>query len=166
MGGRIVRGLSIRRSLHQAAGGLPRPFWFLFAGTFVNRLGSFVLPFLALYLTLARTYVNLNQIENTKETLNRMLALEDIDTEEYINVANLYLHMNQPDEASRIIKKAISDNPSPDFAESRDLVYSVLKLGDSAAGWCTRTVRWFGWVGDGQSSPAEPVSVVLSWSAL
>jgi len=87
----------------------------------------------ALYLTLARTYVNLNQIENTKETLNRMLALEDIDTEEYINVANLYLHMNQPDEASRIIKKAISDNPSPDFAESRDLVYSVLKLGDSAA---------------------------------
>ncbi|MCC6651443.1 MAG: MFS transporter [Candidatus Eisenbacteria bacterium] len=54
MGGGIVRGLSIRRSLHQAAGGLPRPFWFLFAGTFVNRLGSFVLPFLALYLTQER----------------------------------------------------------------------------------------------------------------
>ena len=87
----------------------------------------------ALYLTLARTYVNLNQIEDTKETLNRMLALEDIETEEYINVANLYLHMDQPDEASRIIKKAISDNPFPDFDESRDLVYSVLKLGDSAA---------------------------------
>ncbi len=62
-----------------------------------------------------------------------MLALEDIETEEYVNVANLYLHMNQPDEASLIIKKAISDNPFPDFAESRDLVYSVLKLGDSAA---------------------------------
>ena len=87
----------------------------------------------ALYLTLARTYVNLNQIEETKETLNQMLALEDIETEEYVNVANLYLHMNQPDEASLIIKKAISDNPFPDFAESRDLVYSVLKLGDSAA---------------------------------
>jgi len=87
----------------------------------------------ALYLTLARTYVNLNQIEDTKETLNRMLALEDIETEEYVNVANLYLHLNEADEASRIIKKAISDNPSPDFAESRDLIYSVLKLGDSAA---------------------------------
>jgi tetratricopeptide (TPR) repeat protein len=87
----------------------------------------------ALYLTLARTYVNLNQIEDTKETLNQMLALEDIDTEEYVNVANLYLHMDQPEEASRIIKKAISDNPSPDFDESRDLVYSVLKLGDAAA---------------------------------
>lgn len=87
----------------------------------------------ALYLTLARTYVNLNQIEETKETLNQMLALEDIETEEYVNVANLYLHMNQPDEASLIIKKAISDNPFPDFAESRDLVYSVLKLGDSTA---------------------------------
>lgn len=87
----------------------------------------------ALYLTLARTYVNLDQIEETKETLNQMLELEDIDTEEYINVANLYLHMDQPDEASRIIKKAISDNPFPDFTESRDLVYSVLKLGDSEA---------------------------------
>ncbi len=87
----------------------------------------------ALYLTLARTYVNLNQIEDTKDILNRMLALEDIETEEYIKVANLYLHMNQADEAARVIKKAISDNPSPDFAESRDLVYSVLKLGDSAA---------------------------------
>jgi MFS family permease len=32
-------------------GGLPRPFWFLWAGTLVNRLGGFVLPFLALYLT-------------------------------------------------------------------------------------------------------------------
>jgi len=87
----------------------------------------------ALYLTLARTYVNLNQIEDTKEILNQMLALEDIDTEEYVNVANLYLHMDQLDEASRIIKKAISDNPFPDFIESRDLVYSVLKLGDTAA---------------------------------
>ena len=32
------------------AAGIPRPFWVLFAGTFVNRVGSFVQPFLALYL--------------------------------------------------------------------------------------------------------------------
>ena len=32
-------------------GGLPRAFWFLFSGTLVNRIGSFVSPFLALYLT-------------------------------------------------------------------------------------------------------------------
>src|SRR6478609_10514228 len=31
--------------------GMPRPVWFLFAGSFVNRFGSFVLPFLVLYLT-------------------------------------------------------------------------------------------------------------------
>ncbi len=31
--------------------GLPRPFWFLWVGMFITRLGSFVLPFLALYLT-------------------------------------------------------------------------------------------------------------------
>ncbi|GAB3590416.1 MFS transporter [Angustibacter peucedani] len=34
----------------RTAGGLPRPFWVLFAGTVVNRVGQFVEPFLALYL--------------------------------------------------------------------------------------------------------------------
>jgi MFS family permease len=32
-------------------GGLPRPFWILFAGTLLNRAGGFVLLFLAVYLT-------------------------------------------------------------------------------------------------------------------
>lgn len=32
-------------------GGMPRAFWFLWSGTLVNRIGSFVTPFLALYLT-------------------------------------------------------------------------------------------------------------------
>jgi MFS family permease len=30
---------------------LPRAFWLLFAGTLINRIGGFVIPFLALYLT-------------------------------------------------------------------------------------------------------------------
>lgn len=34
--------------------GLPRPFWVIFAGTIVNRLGQFVEPFLALYLVRGR----------------------------------------------------------------------------------------------------------------
>ena len=29
---------------------LPRPVWFLFAGTFLNKFGAFVIPFLAIYL--------------------------------------------------------------------------------------------------------------------
>lgn len=33
-----------------ATTGIPRPFWVVFAGTFFNRVGSFVQPFLALYL--------------------------------------------------------------------------------------------------------------------
>src|SRR5438034_2089632 len=41
----------IRDSLRAATAGLPRPFWFICAGVFVTRVGSFVLPFLALYLT-------------------------------------------------------------------------------------------------------------------
>jgi len=39
-----------RRWWRDATGGLPRPFWFLWAGTLVNRLGYFVAPFLTLYL--------------------------------------------------------------------------------------------------------------------
>src|SRR5579859_7364486 len=35
-------------------GGLPRSFWFLTLGTFVNRAGIFVLPFLSLFLTTQR----------------------------------------------------------------------------------------------------------------
>ncbi|MDL4771253.1 MFS transporter [Spirillospora sp. NBC_01491] len=35
-------------------GGLPRPFWVLWAGTLLNRLGTMVEPFLGLYLTGAR----------------------------------------------------------------------------------------------------------------
>ena len=34
-----------------SVGGLPRSFWFLWSGTLVNRIGSFIAPFLALYLT-------------------------------------------------------------------------------------------------------------------
>lgn len=38
------------------AGGLPATYWFLWTGTLVNRLGSFVVPFLALYLTRERGF--------------------------------------------------------------------------------------------------------------
>src|SRR5262245_30640691 len=30
---------------------LPRPVWILYAGTFLNKFGTFVIPFLALYMT-------------------------------------------------------------------------------------------------------------------
>jgi MFS family permease len=42
---------SARPTLRQNLRGLPREAWLLFAGAFVNRLGTFVLPFLTLYLT-------------------------------------------------------------------------------------------------------------------
>src|SRR5437899_3491647 len=38
-------------SLRQNLRALPAPAWILFGGTFVNRFGSFVMPFLILYLT-------------------------------------------------------------------------------------------------------------------
>lgn len=40
--------------LDRVAGGLPRTFWYLFAGTLINRTGSFVTLYLAIYLTLDR----------------------------------------------------------------------------------------------------------------
>ncbi|MEU5992960.1 MFS transporter [Spirillospora sp. NPDC047418] len=40
--------------LHPRVGGFPRPFWVLWAGTLLNRLGTMVEPFLGLYLTTMR----------------------------------------------------------------------------------------------------------------
>jgi len=39
------------RSFAQNLGALPRASWVLFAGTFINRFGTFVMPMLAIYLT-------------------------------------------------------------------------------------------------------------------
>ncbi|MFI1204676.1 MDR family MFS transporter [Streptomyces sp. NPDC020883] len=50
-------GLSrIRRAAVESVSGLPRQFWWLWTSTLVNRLGSFVATFLALYLTVERGY--------------------------------------------------------------------------------------------------------------
>jgi MFS family permease len=38
-------------SLLQNLKALPRPAWILFGGTFINRFGTFVMPFLAIYMT-------------------------------------------------------------------------------------------------------------------
>ncbi len=43
-----------RTALAARVGGLPRTFWVLWGGTLVNRLGTFVEPFLILYLTTQR----------------------------------------------------------------------------------------------------------------
>lgn len=40
-----------RKTLRQNLRGMPREVWVLFGGAFVNRLGTFVLPFITLYLT-------------------------------------------------------------------------------------------------------------------
>jgi MFS family permease len=46
--------IPFRASVRAAAGGLPRIFWTLVAGIFVNRLASFVITFLAVYLVRER----------------------------------------------------------------------------------------------------------------
>src|SRR5215211_3379359 len=43
-------------SLRQNIRAMPSTAWVLFAGSFVNRLGTFVLPFITLYLTSQRGY--------------------------------------------------------------------------------------------------------------
>jgi predicted MFS family arabinose efflux permease len=42
--------------LRSTMGGLPRPFWWLWAGMLITSAGGFVLPFLAIYLTDQRGY--------------------------------------------------------------------------------------------------------------
>ncbi|MDY7084810.1 MAG: MFS transporter [Actinomycetota bacterium] len=56
MPGRYLRGNDVRGWFDQAAGGLPRQFWLLWTGTLINRLGSFVVIFLAIYLTADRHF--------------------------------------------------------------------------------------------------------------
>jgi MFS family permease len=44
----------LRATLRETVGGLPRAYWALWVGLLVNRIGSFVVPFLSLYLTQRR----------------------------------------------------------------------------------------------------------------
>jgi MFS family permease len=46
----------LRAHFHTMVGGLPRAYWVLWWGMFVNRMGSFVIPFLTLYLTSERHF--------------------------------------------------------------------------------------------------------------
>ncbi|MGC1212804.1 MAG: MFS transporter [Micromonospora sp.] len=47
---------TVRGWFRDTTGGLPRTFWYLWTGTLINRLGSFVLVFLAIYLTQERGF--------------------------------------------------------------------------------------------------------------
>jgi MFS family permease len=47
---------ALMEALRSQVSGLPRTYWVLWMGSLVNRLGSFVVPFLALYLTRERGY--------------------------------------------------------------------------------------------------------------
>lgn len=47
---------TVRGWFRDTTGGLPAAFWYLWAGSLINRLGSFVLIFLAIYLTQARGF--------------------------------------------------------------------------------------------------------------
>jgi MFS family permease len=46
----------LRTAFRESVGGLPRTFWWLWTSTLVNRLGSFVVTFLTLYLTTTRGF--------------------------------------------------------------------------------------------------------------
>lgn len=46
----------MRRWWGETAGGLPRTFWYLWAGTLINRVGGFVVIFLTIYLTTVRHF--------------------------------------------------------------------------------------------------------------
>jgi MFS family permease len=47
---------TLRRWVGETVGGLPRPFWYLWVNTLINRVGSFVVIVLAIYLTQERGF--------------------------------------------------------------------------------------------------------------
>ncbi|WP_091654228.1 MDR family MFS transporter [Micromonospora pallida] len=50
---------TVRGWFRETTGGLPATFWYLWTGTLINRLGSFVVIFLAIYLTQERGFSEL-----------------------------------------------------------------------------------------------------------
>ncbi|MGW2252171.1 MDR family MFS transporter [Kitasatospora sp. NPDC001660] len=52
----VLANPRFRKVLRETMGGLPRQFWWLWASTLINKLGAFVVTFLALYLTHDRGY--------------------------------------------------------------------------------------------------------------
>ena len=54
LGGGALR--TVRQWVGETAGGLPRGFWYLWANTLINRVGSFVVIVLAIYLTQERGF--------------------------------------------------------------------------------------------------------------
>src|SRR5580704_9039105 len=46
----------LARAVRSSVGALPAQFWFLWTGILINRLGTFVFPLLALYLTQRRGF--------------------------------------------------------------------------------------------------------------
>jgi MFS family permease len=47
---------TVRQWVGETAGGLPRAFWFIWANTLINRIGSFVIIVMAIYLTQERGF--------------------------------------------------------------------------------------------------------------
>lgn len=47
---------AIRQWMTQAAGGLPRAFWWLWAATLINRIGGFIVIYLSIYLLVIRDF--------------------------------------------------------------------------------------------------------------
>ncbi|MER7750711.1 MFS transporter [Kitasatospora sp. NPDC097643] len=52
----VLASPRFRSVVRETVGGLPRQFWWLWVSTLINRLGAFVVTFLALYLTVDRGY--------------------------------------------------------------------------------------------------------------
>ena len=50
----MLSPVDVRQAWGRRVGGLPREYWLLLAGSFINRLGTFVQPFLVLYLVRER----------------------------------------------------------------------------------------------------------------
>ncbi len=50
---------AVQHWFQNTTGGLPKAFWYLWTGSLINRLGSFVLIFLAIYLTAVRGFSEL-----------------------------------------------------------------------------------------------------------
>ncbi|MCJ7695122.1 MAG: tetratricopeptide repeat protein [Anaerolineaceae bacterium] len=84
----------------------------------------------SLFLKLAQTYVLVGNHSEAKDVIEKMIKVDDITDQEMHKAADIYLQLNEYEDATRLLKNAILLHSEPDFNILHDLAYSLALLGD------------------------------------
>jgi len=81
-----------------------------------------------LFLTLAKTYLSINDKQNAEKVLSTMLSNNVVSTKEMISASKIFFNINSKDKASSILERAVEEGDIPDFETLNDLAISLLDI--------------------------------------